>query len=68
MSTVDDLLALARTCYAKARVAISPETKRAFEQTGDDYLKEASERERHRAVVQAAFPKPDLKIGHDKEG
>ncbi len=59
-----ELLRLAQDCYACARVTINNDTKRALVRQGDEYLKEADALQQgRRTVVQAAFPKPDSKIG-----
>ena len=62
MSKADELRKLAQDCYERARVAVNSEIKRAFIQQGDDYLEEADGLRRERAVMQAVFPRPDLKI------
>ena len=62
MPKARELIRLAQDCYARARAAISPETKRALVQQGDNYLKEADELKPRRSVVQAAFPKSDRKL------
>lgn len=59
MSKANELLKLAKDCYARPRAAIDPERKRALVREGDDYLKEADALQRRRSVVQAAFPKSD---------
>jgi hypothetical protein len=59
MSKVHELLELAQECYARARDAVDPDSKRALVQQGDAYLRQADELQRGRNVVQAAFPKPD---------
>lgn len=59
MSKTRELLRLAQDCYARARVAVNPETKHSLTQQGDEYLKEAEGLQRGRSVVQMAFPKPD---------
>ncbi len=59
MSEIHELLRRAQDCYAQARDAVDPDSKRALVQQGDDYLRQADELQRGRNVVQAAFPKPD---------
>ena len=41
MSEIQDLLKLARDCYARARVTVNPATKRELTQMGDAHKSEA---------------------------
>jgi hypothetical protein len=59
MATLDALLKLAADCYAHARLSSNPLTKTELTFMGDDYLKQAEELQRGRAVTQAVFPKRD---------
>jgi len=61
MEKARELIRLAQDCYARARVTVNEVTKRDLVQQGDEYLKQADERPRGHTIVQAAFPKPDLK-------
>ena len=63
MSRIDELLQKALACYAQARSAVDPSTKVQLNKEGDEYIKQADQFQRGRTVVQAAFPKPDIKIG-----
>jgi len=61
-TTVDELLGMAHDAYARARASLDPSTKQKLMRSADDYLKQAEELRRGH-VIQAAFSKPDRKIG-----
>lgn len=62
MSKTRELLRRAQT-YARGCVRVGPDNKRSLVHHGDEYVKDADDLKRRRSVVQAAFPKPDHKIG-----
>jgi predicted transcriptional regulator len=64
MATVNELWQMARDLYARARTSIDPSTKQMLMKRADDLPKQAEEL-RYSHVIQAAFPKPDRKIGYD---
>ena len=59
MATLNALLKLAAGCYAHARFSSNALTKTELTFMGDEYLKQAEELRRGRAVTQAVFPKRD---------
>jgi hypothetical protein len=63
MNAIDEILRLAKNCFAKGRAVVSPCDKRQHLRMGDRYLNATEEMQRERPVIQAAFPKPDSKIG-----
>ena len=60
MATVEELWKMAHDMYARARGSLDPLTKRKLLRAADDYLKQANELRRHRVVIQAAFPEPQI--------
>ncbi len=54
---------MATDCYTQACTLSNHLAKAALNVMGDDYLKQAEELQRGRAVVQAVFPKPGSKAG-----
>ena len=65
MPRVRELLELARKYYAQANGTANPAAKQAMQELGDKYLQEADDLRRSQ-IVQATFPKPDVKIGQDR--
>jgi hypothetical protein len=63
MNAIDEILTLAQDCFAKGRAAVSPSEKILHLRMGDRYLDVAEDMQRGHPVTQAAFPKPDSKIG-----
>jgi len=63
MAAVDELLKLARDCYAQARSASNVTTKAELLRMGDEYMKAFEEMQRGQTVMHAAFPKPGGKTG-----
>jgi hypothetical protein len=61
MRTLDALLKLAADCYAHARLSSSPLTKTELTVMGDEYFKQAEELRRRGCIMQAVYPKPDVK-------
>ncbi len=63
MLSAEELLNLARDCYAQARLTSNRLAKAELKVMGDDYLKQAEELKHTHAIAQAVFPKPGPKIG-----
>jgi hypothetical protein len=53
MLCFEELVELARKCYAQARATLNPEARRTLERMGDDYLQKA---EKLGESVRAVFP------------
>jgi hypothetical protein len=62
MATVDELWQMAHDLYVRARTSIDPSTKQMLMKRADDLLRQADELRRSH-IIQAEFPKPDMKIG-----
>jgi ABC-type enterochelin transport system ATPase subunit len=63
MITVDELLKLARDCYAQANLTSNSLAKTHLVVMGDDYLKQAEGLQRDRSIVQAIFPMSGPRVG-----
>ena len=56
MSRIEELLDLARQCYAQARGTLNAEARRTLEEMGDEYVRKTETV--RRTSVQAVFPEP----------
>jgi hypothetical protein len=63
MAHADEILKLARDCFAQARAAASAAAKAELLRMGDEYMKVFESMQRNRPVIHTAFAKPDKKIG-----
>jgi hypothetical protein len=55
MPRVRELLELARNYYAQANGTVNPDAKRAMQELGDKYVREADNLRRYQ-IIQARFP------------